>query len=61
VRRLADDLAGHGVRHYALQQFRAEGCANAALVRDEPQSFLTEHFGAAIAPRFASFELRRAT
>ncbi|HEX9276195.1 MAG TPA: anaerobic ribonucleoside-triphosphate reductase activating protein [Casimicrobiaceae bacterium] len=61
VRRLADDLAWHGVRHYALQEFRAEGCANAALVNDRSPSFLTEHFGAAIAPCFASFELRRAS
>jgi pyruvate formate lyase activating enzyme len=61
VRRLADDLAWRGVRHYALQEFRAQGCANAALVNDRPPSFLTEHFGAAIAPCFASFELRRAS
>lgn len=60
VRRLADDLAWCGVRHYALQEFRAEGCANAALVNDRPPSFLTEHFGAAIAPCFGSFELRHA-
>jgi pyruvate formate lyase activating enzyme len=61
VRRLADDLAHCGVRHYALQEFRAEGCANASLVSDRLASFLTEDFGAAIAPRFASFQLRRAT
>jgi pyruvate formate lyase activating enzyme len=61
VRRLVDDLADRGARHYALQEFRAEGCANAALVSGGPRSFLTEHFGAAIAPRFASFELRRAS
>jgi pyruvate formate lyase activating enzyme len=59
VRRLADDLARCGVRHYALQEFRAEGCANAVLVDDCPQSFLTDRFGAAIARRFASFQLRR--
>jgi pyruvate formate lyase activating enzyme len=61
VGRLADDLAQHGVRHYALQEFRAEGCANAALVDDCPPSFLTDRFAAAIAPRFASFQLRRAS
>jgi pyruvate formate lyase activating enzyme len=61
VRRLADDLARCGVRHYALQEFRAEGCANASLVSDRPASFLTEDFSAAIARRFTSFQLRRAT
>jgi pyruvate formate lyase activating enzyme len=61
VRRLADDLARCGVRHYALQEFRAEGCANAALVSDRPSSFLTEDYSAAIARRFTSFQLRRAT
>jgi pyruvate formate lyase activating enzyme len=61
VRRLADDLARCGVRHYALQEFRADGCADAALVNDRPLSFLTERYAAAIAPSFASFELRRAT
>ncbi len=61
VRRLADDLARCGVRHYALQEFRAEGCANAALVNDRLPSFLTERYGAAIATRFASFQLRRAS
>jgi pyruvate formate lyase activating enzyme len=61
VGRLADDLAQLGVRHYALQAFRAEGCANAALVDDCPPSFLTDRFATAIAPRFASFQLRRAS
>jgi pyruvate formate lyase activating enzyme len=59
VRQLADDLARGGVRHYALQEFRAEGCANAALVSDRPQSFLTDRFGTAIARSFVSFQLRR--
>jgi pyruvate formate lyase activating enzyme len=60
VQRLASDLARSGVRRYALQEFRAEGCANAALVTDCPPSFLTERFGAGIAPQFTSFEIRRA-
>jgi pyruvate formate lyase activating enzyme len=61
VGRLADDLAQLGVHHYALQEFRARGCADPALVGDGSPSFLTEHFGAGIAPRFASFELRHAS
>jgi pyruvate formate lyase activating enzyme len=59
VQRLADDLAGRGVRHYALQQFRAEGCATPSLVDDRQPSFLTEAYAAAIAPRFVSFQVRR--
>lgn len=60
VRELADDLAHRGVRDYALQEFRTRGCADAALVPDGLGSFLTDEFCAAIAPRFASFQLRRA-
>jgi pyruvate formate lyase activating enzyme len=58
VARLADDLARLGVRHYALQEFRAQGCANAALAADVAPLFLTDSWASMIAPRFASFELR---
>jgi pyruvate formate lyase activating enzyme len=60
VERMATELAQLGVRHYALQEFRAKGCANAALVNDATASFLSASFAAAIAPRFGAFELRRA-
>jgi pyruvate formate lyase activating enzyme len=60
VQRLASDLARSGVRRYALQEFRAEGCADPSLATDCPPSFLTERFCAAIAPRFTSFEIRPA-
>lgn len=59
VQRLADDLARAGAHRYALQEFRARGCADATLAADTTPSFLTERFCADIAPRFASFELRR--
>ena len=59
VARLADDLARLGVRHYVLQQFRAEGCEDAALANDATPSFLSEPWAAEIAPRFSSFALRR--
>jgi pyruvate formate lyase activating enzyme len=58
VERLADDLVRLGVRHYVLQAFRAQGCADSELARANLPSFLTEPFGVAIAPRFASFGLR---
>ena len=60
VERLVDELARLGARHYALQEFRAQGCRNAELTGKAVPSFLDESFGAGIAPRFESFELRRA-
>ena len=60
IERLADELARLGVRHYALQEFRAEGCDNAALADDHTPSFLSESYAAKIARRYASFQLRRA-
>lgn len=60
LQRLAKDLGKLGVRNYVLQDFRADGCADTTLVKDPPISFLTESWRAAIAPRFASFTVRRA-
>ena len=60
LQRLANDLGKLGVRNYVLQDFRADGCADTTLVKDPPISFLTESWRAAIAPRFASFTVRRA-
>ncbi|MHB1093875.1 hypothetical protein [Thiobacillus sp.] len=34
VVRLAQDLSARGVKHYVIQAFRSQGCADAALVRD---------------------------
>jgi pyruvate formate lyase activating enzyme len=57
---LTDELAALGARRYVLQEFHAAGCANAALVRDIPESFLTETWCAEVAPKFESFGVRRA-
>ena len=57
--RLAEHLARLGVRNYVLQEFRAQGCANAALLCDLPVSFLTESWYAKVAPKFESFSVRR--
>jgi len=59
VRRLAGDLAQSGVRCYALQEFRAQGCPSAALA-SSTASYLTESFCAGLASKFESFALRRA-
>lgn len=59
LERLTKDLSELGVRHYALQEFRSDGCADTALLENVPKSFLTESFCAAVAPQFASFTVRR--
>lgn len=60
MERLAEQLAGLGVRNYALQEFRAHGCASAELVENLPASFLTESWCAEIASGFDAFAVRRA-
>lgn len=58
--RLARVLADLNVRHYVLQEFRRDGCANDALSQDFPPSFLTQAWFAPLAPRFATLAVRRA-
>ena len=58
--RLADRLAEMGVRRYVLQEFRAQGCVDAALTRAAPPTFLSDAFVTELATRFESFALRRA-
>jgi pyruvate formate lyase activating enzyme len=58
--RLARVLADLGVRHYVLQEFRRDGCANEGLSDDVPPSFLTQAWSARIAPQFATLAVRRA-
>jgi pyruvate-formate lyase-activating enzyme len=60
LQRMAKDLGELGVRNYVLQDFRADGCADTTLGKNPPISFLTESWCLAIAPRFASFTVRRA-
>ena len=59
IERIADDLVQLGARHYSLQEFRAQGCATRELATNLTPSFLSASFGAEIASRFDSFELRR--
>ncbi len=60
LERLAQRLAAMGVRNYVLQEFRATGCGDAALVEYLPASFLTEPWCAGIASKFDAFAVRRA-
>jgi pyruvate formate lyase activating enzyme len=57
--RLAGQVTSLGATTYVLQEFRARGCASAALARSTA-SYLTESFCSGIASRFESFALRRA-
>jgi hypothetical protein len=60
LERLAKDLSVLRVRDYVLQKFHADGCVDTTLVQNQPLSFLTESWSAAIAPKFTSFTVRRA-
>lgn len=55
---LAQLLAKLGVRNYVVQEFRAQGCASAAL--QDTASYLTDSFLHSMAPLFSSFSVRRA-
>jgi anaerobic ribonucleoside-triphosphate reductase activating protein len=57
---LAQTLAGMGVRNYVLQEFRATGCADDALVASALPGYPGEDVVAGIAPLFAEFSVRRA-
>lgn len=58
---LASSLAQLGVRHYALQEFRPQGCASQELNASVTPPFLDDAtLSRAIAPLFDSFCVRRA-
>ena len=58
---LAGSLAQLGVRHYALQEFRPQGCASRELAASCTAPFLENAtLSGAIAPLFDSFCVRRA-
>lgn len=56
---LAGELSELGVRNYALQEFRPQGCADAALCASAP-SPLDASLCGRIAPLFQHFALRQA-
>lgn len=57
---MALDLAGRGVRHYALQAFRPQGCRDERLCRQAARPRPLEHTGGKIAGLFEEFCLRPA-
>ena len=56
---LAGTLAGMGVANYVLQEFRATGCDNEALVAAAIAGYPGEETLARIAPMFPRFAMRR--
>ena len=58
--RLAEELRDLGVRHYVLQEFRPQGCANDTLNRFPARELLDPALCQRIGALFDSFSLRRA-
>ena len=58
VEQLAATLAEAGVRNYALQLFRAQGCGNGALAASAASGYVSATVLARIAARFEQFTLR---
>lgn len=56
---LAETLADMGVRRYVLQQFRATGCLDEALIAGAQAGYPGEDVLALIRPLFAEFTMRR--
>lgn len=57
---LAQTLAAMGVKNYVLQEFRATGCADEALVSSALPGYPAEALLSEIAPLFTNFNVRRA-
>jgi pyruvate formate lyase activating enzyme len=60
VEQLAEMLAAAGVRNYAVQMFRTQGCASGTLVSSAAQGHLSDAASNRLAARFDSFALRLA-
>jgi pyruvate formate lyase activating enzyme len=55
---LAHDLAGRGVKHFALQAFRSQGCADDALRRNATRDRPLQDVGGQLAGLFEDFSVR---
>ena len=58
VGHMARDLAERGVRHYAIQAFRSQGCANDALCRQTVRERSLQDVGAELAGLFERLAVR---
>lgn len=57
---LAEELAAMGIAHYALQEFRPEGCVDDALNAYAGSAILSDDFCSRIGALFPNFTVRRA-
>lgn len=58
--RLAEELQDMGVKHYLLQEFRPQGCANEGVVNHAAQVLLDDELCSRIGKGFERFSVRRA-
>ena len=58
--RLAEELAAMGIAHYALQEFRPEGCVDDILNNYAGKAILDDNFCSRIGALFPNFTVRRA-
>jgi pyruvate formate lyase activating enzyme len=58
--RLAEELRGLGARHYVLQEFRPQGCADAAVSTYSAQELLNDALCSRIGAMFETFSVRYA-
>src|SRR5690606_788347 len=57
---LAEELAAMGIAHYALQEFRPEGCADDILNAYAGSAILSDDLCSRIGALFPNFTVRRA-
>ena len=60
ILRLAEELCGLGAKHYVLQEFRPQGCADGAVSTHSAQDLLNEALCSRIGAMFETFSVRRA-
>lgn len=58
--RLAEELHGLGAKHYVLQEFRSQGCADEAVCTHSAQALLDDELCRDIGAMFETFSVRRA-
>ena len=58
VAEMAHDLAARGVRHYVIQEFRSQGCADESLCQRAPRERPLQEVGEALAGSFERFSVR---
>lgn len=60
ILRLAEELRGLGAKHYVLQEFRPQGCADVAVSTYASRELLDDALCSRIGTMFSTFSVRRA-